>query len=107
MADLSKVTDDNFQEFVSQDGLVLVDYGATWCGPCKKLNPVLEEILDERSDLQIGKVDIEVARQSAISNGVMSVPQVHFYKNGSKVDQFMGFQDKAKVLEFIDKHAGA
>lgn len=107
MADLSKVTDDNFQEFVSQDGLVLVDYGATWCGPCKKLNPVLEQILDERSDLSIGKVDIEVARQAAISNGVMSVPQVHFYKNGAKVDQFMGYQDKAKVLEFIEKHAGA
>jgi thioredoxin 1 len=107
MADLSKVNDGNFQEFTSQAGLVLVDYGATWCGPCKKLNPVLEEIQGERPDIRIGKVDIEEARQAAMANGVMSVPQVHFYLDGKKVDQFLGYQDKAKVLALINKHRGA
>jgi thioredoxin 1 len=104
MAGMTHVDDGNFQEFVSQAGLVLVDYGATWCGPCKKLNPILEEILGERADVHIGKVDIEQARQAALANGVMSVPQVHFYKDGTKVDQFLGYQDKSKVLALINKH---
>ncbi|MCA9786487.1 MAG: thioredoxin family protein, partial [Candidatus Cloacimonetes bacterium] len=67
MSTLTKVDDGNFQDFVSQAGLVLVDYGATWCGPCKKLNPVLEEIQGERADVRIGKVDIEEARQAALA----------------------------------------
>jgi thioredoxin 1 len=104
MADLPKVTDATFQETVAGDGLVLLDFSATWCGPCKKLHPILAEIQAERPDVRIGMVDIAEAPETARTCGVMSVPQVHFFKAGKPVDKFIGLQAKAKILELIDKN---
>lgn len=104
MAGLPSVTDANFKETINQGGLVLVDFSATWCGPCKKLHPILEEIQAERADVKIAMVDIQQAPETARSCGVMSVPQVHFFKDGAKVDQFIGLQGKPKILELIQKH---
>ncbi|MFA7330409.1 MAG: thioredoxin family protein [Candidatus Delongbacteria bacterium] len=104
MAELTKVTDANFQETVAAGGLVLVDFSATWCGPCKKLHPLLAEVQAERGDVRIVTVDIQEAPDAARSCGVMSVPQVHFFKDGKAVDKFIGLQAKAKILELIDKN---
>jgi thioredoxin 1 len=104
MANLKQITDADFKEFVSDDGLVLVDFSATWCGPCKKLHPILEEIQGERDDVKIAMVDIQTAPDTARSCGVMSVPQVHFFKNGEKVDQFIGLQSKGAILKHIEKN---
>jgi thioredoxin 1 len=104
MAGLPSVTDADFQQFISGQGLALVDFSATWCGPCKKLHPILEEIQRERDDLRIAVVDIQQAPDAARSCGVMSVPQVHFFKDGVKVEHFIGLQSKPKILELIDKH---
>ncbi len=104
MADLTKVTDATFEATVKSDKLVLVDFSATWCGPCKKLHPILAEIQAERDDVLVVMADIEEAAQTARSCGVMSVPQVHFFKDGKAVDKFIGLQSKAKILELIEKN---
>jgi thioredoxin 1 len=104
MSELTKVTDATFQETVAGDQLVLVDFSATWCGPCKKLHPLLAEVQAERSDVRIVMVDIQDAPETARACGVMSVPQVHFFKGGKAVDKFIGLQAKGKILELIDKN---
>lgn len=104
MAGLPKVTDADFQAMIDAGGLVLVDFSATWCGPCKKLHPILEEIQGERQDVRISMVDIQEAPETARACGVMSVPQVHVYKDGAAVDKVIGLQSKARLLEIINKH---
>jgi thioredoxin 1 len=104
MSNLKSIADADFSEFTKQGGLVLVDFSATWCGPCKKLHPILEEIQAERSDIKIAMVDIQAAPKTAQSCGVMSVPQVHFFKDGEKVDMFIGLQSKANISALIDKN---
>lgn len=104
MADLPKVTDADFQEVIQDDKLVLVDFSATWCGPCKKLHPILADVQAEREDVKVVLADIEQAPDTARSCGVMSVPQVHFFRGGKPVDKVIGLQSKAKILELIEKH---
>ncbi|MDP2359897.1 MAG: thioredoxin family protein [bacterium] len=104
MAGLPKVTDATFQETVAGGGLVLIDFSATWCGPCKKLHPLLEDVQAERPDVRIALVDIQEAPEAARTCGVMSVPQVHFFKEGRAVDKFIGLQSKARILELINKN---
>ena len=104
MTELPKIKDAEFQDFTSKPGLVLVDFSATWCGPCKKLHPILGEIAASRDDVTIGMVDIQEAPKAAQSCGVMSVPQVHVWKDGEKVDQFIGLQNKAFIDAMIDRH---
>jgi len=104
MAGLPTVTDATFQETVSAGGLVLIDFSATWCGPCKKLHPILEEIQAERGDVRIVMADIQDAPETARTCGVMSVPQVHFFKDGQHVDKFIGLQGKPKILDLINKN---
>ena len=99
------LTSQNFQTEVLDSKLpVVIDVFATWCGPCKKLHPILEEIQAERSDIKIAMVDIQAAPKTAQSCGVMSVPQVHFFKDGEKVDMFIGLQSKANISALIDKN---
>lgn len=104
MSELPKLSDANFQETVAGESLVLVDFSATWCGPCKKLHPLLAEIQAERPEVRICLVDIQDAPETARACGVMSVPQVHFFKGGKAVDKFIGLQAKGKILELIDKN---
>jgi thioredoxin 1 len=104
MADMKQVTDAEFKEFVASGGLVLVDFSATWCGPCKKLHPILAEIQTERTDVKIAIVDIQTAPETARSCGVMSVPQVHIFKDGEKVDQFIGLKSKNDIVKYIEKN---
>ena len=91
MSELSKVTDADFKETAGAPGLTLIDFSATWCGPCKRLHPILAEIQAERPELRIVTVDIEEAPQAALACGVMSVPQVHFFKDGAPVDKFIAW----------------
>ena len=104
MSELPKVTDATFRDMTGAAGLTLIDFGAAWCAPCKKLHPILAEIQAERPDVRIATVDIVEAPEAARSCGVMSVPQVHFFKAGAPVDKFIGLQSKARILEMIDKN---
>ena len=85
-----------------KEGVVLVDFFATWCGPCKMLSPVLEELSNE-SDVLIVKVDVDEAGPLAAQYGIQAVPTLMLFKNGERVDTRMGYQNKNQLLAFINQ----
>jgi len=102
---IKNVTDQNFAEETGK-GLVLADFWAPWCGPCKMIAPVLEEVDGEMSEkVQIVKLDVDENQETASKYGVMSIPTLLLFKDGNVVDQVIGFQPKEALVELINKHA--
>ncbi|OYD08335.1 thioredoxin [Paludifilum halophilum] len=98
------VTDQNFKQEVASD-TVLVDFWAPWCGPCKMIAPVLEEIDQEVGDkLKIAKVNVDDNPDTAGQYGVMSIPTLMVFKDGEMVDKLHGFQPKEQLMEWIQPH---
>ena len=97
-------TDSNFEsEVISSDQPVLVDFSATWCGPCKQLSPIIDELATEYDGrAKVGKVDIDQAQDTAAKFGIMSVPTVLLFKGGEKVDQVVGLNSKEFFKQKID-----
>ncbi|MBO8170461.1 MAG: thioredoxin [Bacillaceae bacterium] len=101
---IEHVTDQNFQDQVS-NGTVLVDFWAPWCGPCKMIAPVLEELDQEIGDkLKIVKLNVDENPESAGRYGVMSIPTLIVFKDGQPVDKIVGFQPKEALLGTLNKH---
>jgi thioredoxin 1 len=99
------VTDKDFTPQVEQGGTVLVDFWAPWCGPCKMIAPVLEEIDGEiGSKLKIAKVNVDENPDTASRFGVMSIPTLLVFKDGNVVDKLVGFQPKDALLGQLNKH---
>ena len=99
------VTDQNFTQETAE-GLVLVDFWAPWCGPCKMIAPVLEELDGELGDkVKITKLNVDDNQETAGKYGVMSIPTLLLMKDGNVVDQVVGFQPKEALAELINKHA--
>ena len=92
---------DEFYELI-KEGTVLVDFFATWCGPCKMLSPVLEQ-LSEEVDTLILKVDVDEVGAVAAQFGIQAVPTLMLFKNGQRVDVRMGYQNKNQLLAFINQ----
>ncbi|MDG5786927.1 thioredoxin [Evansella sp. AB-P1] len=98
------VTDQNFSNETSQ-GVVLVDFWAPWCGPCKMIAPVLEELDSEMGDkVKIAKLDVDENQETAGKFGVMSIPTLLVLKDGEVVDQVVGFQPKEQLATLLNKH---
>ena len=101
-----KVTDSTFEEMVVQsDKPVLVDFWAEWCGPCKMIAPVLDEIAkDMDGQLVIGKLDIDENQDTAMAFGVMSIPTLLLFKNGEPVERIVGYQPKPQLVSRLQPH---
>lgn len=98
-------TDQNFEEN-TKEGLVLVDFWAPWCGPCKMIAPVLEELSgDVEGKANIVKVDVDDNQETAGKYGIMSIPTLLLFKDGEVVDKVVGFKPKEALAELIEKHA--
>ncbi|MBR5229503.1 MAG: thioredoxin [Firmicutes bacterium] len=96
------ITKENFQnEIIESEKPVLLDFFATWCGPCQTLMPVIEEIAEERSDIKVAKIDVSAQRDLARKYRVMSVPTLIVMKNGQVVNRSMGVIPKDEVLSLI------
>ena len=104
-AGLTVLTDSNFkQEVASSTMPVLVDFGATWCGPCRALAPIVEELAKEYAGrLKVGTVDIDQAPGIAQEFRIMSVPTLIFFKGGQAKDKVIGLKPKADLKQRIDK----
>ena len=94
---------ENFNEVISK-GLTLVDFYAEWCGPCKMLSPIIEEIATELSDVKIVKLNIDEHGDIAQKYGVMSIPTLILFKDGKEIDKSIGFMPKEDMIEFINKN---
>ena len=95
-------TDDNFKaEVLESDKPVLVDFWATWCGPCQMQGPIIEELAGEVTDVKIGKLDVDANPDSAGAYNIMSIPTVMLFKDGEVVKKAMGLQSKESLLEMI------
>jgi len=97
-----KVNNDNFeQEVLQSEKTVLVDFFANWCGPCKMLSPIIDEIAEEVNDIKVCKVNIDEARDLAIKYDIMSIPTLLVFKNGNVANSALGLISKQKILDLI------
>ena len=95
--------ENNFNECI-QEGTVLVDFFATWCGPCKMLGPVLEEIASERSEVKVVKIDVDENATLAKQYGIMSVPTMVLFQDGKQVATRMGYMPKELICSWIEEN---
>jgi thioredoxin 1 len=105
MANVKELSDQDFQSEVLQaTGPVLVDFWAPWCGPCRMIAPIVEELAKENGDtLKVMKVNVDDSPQTATSYGVSSIPTLMIFKNGEVADRFVGVQPKKRLQEAIEQ----
>ena len=101
---IKHLSDNNYKEEVlDNEGVVVVDFFATWCAPCKMLAPILEELQDEMGDVKIFKIDVDENPITASKYGVQSIPTIKIFKNGADVGTKMGFMPKETLKEAIEE----
>ena len=102
---LKHVNEENFEsEVINQKGLVLVDFFATWCGPCRMLGPVLEKISNSRAEFDIAKIDIDQAQKLAYKYNIEVVPTMIIFKDGNPVNRMEGFLDENQIMNEMSKY---
>ena len=103
MAEIT-ITNKNFdQEVLASDKPVLIDFWATWCGPCRMLAPIIEEIAESRSDVKVGKVNVDEEGELAVRFGISSIPTVMVFKNGDIAAQAVGYRPRAEIEALLEK----
>ena len=104
MAKLVILSDTTFATDVAK-GVMLVDFWATWCGPCKQIAPVVEQIASENDGkMSVGKLDVDVNGATAMKYGVMSIPTLILFKDGQPVETLVGFMPEKQILAKVEKH---
>ena len=97
-----EITKENFEnEVIKSERPVLLDFWASWCGPCRKLSPIVDEIAEENPDIKVGKINVDQEEELALKFEVMSIPSLFVLKGGEVVNQTVGVIPKAKILDML------
>ncbi|MBO5095604.1 MAG: thioredoxin [Bacilli bacterium] len=96
-------TNDEFQSFINNE-YVLIDFYADWCGPCKMLSPVIENIASSRDNIKVAKVNVDELNDIARSYSVMSIPTLILFKNGTMIDKKIGFMSESLLNDWINEN---
>ena len=96
------ITSENFEkEVINSDKTVLLDFWASWCGPCRMVSPIIDEIADEPPEIKVGKINVDDQPELASQFNIMSIPSLFVVKNGQVVNQSVGVQPKQQILELL------
>lgn len=97
------VTKENFQSLVLESGKkVLLDFWAVWCGPCKMIAPIVEQIAEEHSDVLVGKIDVDSQMELAVQFGIVSIPTLIVMEKGQIVAKSVGYQSREEILKLLN-----
>ena len=109
MSKVNEITDAQFEnEVMKSEKLVLVDFWAPWCGPCRAIAPILNELAKEREDtVKIVKINVDEEQVNAAKLGIMTIPTLVLFKDGQAVDRLLGGYPKRAIVERVDKHLAA
>ena len=95
-----KLTQENYEKEIKENGIVIVDFFATWCGPCQMLAPILSEISNEYQ-IKLCKINVDEEQELAMKNSIMSIPTIYFYKDGEIKSKFIGYKTKSEIEKII------
>ena len=101
MSKVNKVTDSNVEEFI-QSPITLLQFSAEWCGPCRMLGPIIDELATDNTDVAVGKIDVDSCTDTAVKYGIRGVPTIIFFKDGKEVDKVVGVKSRADLQAKID-----
>lgn len=105
MASVVKITENNFeQEVINESKLTIVKFGAAWCGPCKKMDPIIDALADEDPEVKVTSVDIDHNRALAAKYAILSVPYTLFFKGGKVMESVVGLVPKGKLVEIVARN---
>lgn len=100
---VDEITDATFEEETSE-GVVLIDFWATWCGPCKMQSPVIDQLSEEMDDVKFTKMDVDQNQETARNLGIMAIPTLSIKKDGKIVDRLTGYTPKEKLEQILDQY---
>jgi len=110
MADVLSVNEQNFQsEILEHKGVAVVDFSAEWCGPCRFITPIIENLQKQyadAADVKFAKLDVDEARKIALEYGIRAVPTLIVFKDGNEVERMLGVQPEAVIRDRVEKHRG-
>lgn len=101
---MKQITDENFKELIETNKLVVIDFWADWCNPCKALSPMIDELSQEYQDVEFGKLNVEEAPDTTDEFKIKNVPTVIFFKAGKEVSRVVGKSAKEQYIKQIEKH---
>jgi thioredoxin 1 len=106
MSKILTITDENFDKTI-ENGITLIQFTAEWCGPCRMLGPVIEDLAKSNEDVAIGKLNVDKNPVQSVAHGVTALPTLIFFKDGEPVERLRGAQSKVAIQKVIEKLKGA